>query len=171
MSILPASKQDVPALVVLMDEAYRSKSSGQLDWASESDLFIGNKRTDEETVAKLMDNPDAIFYKYINEEAHIEGCVFLQKKNNRLYLGMLSVSPFAQGKGIGKQLLNAANQYAKEQNCFSIYMTVITIRTGLIEWYERHGYKKTGEVIPFPIEEKFGIPKQPLELLILEKVV
>ena len=162
MRIFQATKTDVPVLVALMDEAYRSKSPGQLEWANESDLFIGNKRTDEDTVSGLMEKPGA---------GNIEGCVFLQKKNNRLYLGMLSVSPSAQAKGIGKQLLTAADHYAKEQNCSSIYMTVITVRTGLIEWYERHGYKKTGEVIPFPVEEKFGIPKQPLELLILEKPI
>lgn len=168
MPITKATKQDIVALVALMDSAYRGEPSAR-GWANEGDLFIGNKRTDEETVAKLMDVQGAVFFKYTNEQGVIEACVFLQKKSGKLYLGMLSVSPEVQAKGIGKQLLKAAEEHAHSQNCSSIYMTVITLRDNLIAWYERHGYVKTGEVLPFPVEEKFGIPTQPLELLILEK--
>ena len=168
MSIAIASKKDIPALVDLMDRAYRGEPSTR-GWANEANLFIGNKRTDKETLHKLIQKPGAVFLKYTNQQGEIEGCVFLQKKADRLYLGMLSVSPLEQAKGIGKQLLAAATEHAQQQNCSSIYMTVITLRDNLIAWYERHGYVKTGEVIPFPVEEKFGIPTQTLELFILEK--
>ena len=168
MPILIADEKDVTFLVALMDSAYRGENSKQ-GWTSEADLFIGNKRTDETTVSKLIKKPGAVFLKFLNEEGSLEGCVFLQKKENRLYLGMFSVSPSAQGKGIGKKLLTAADDYAKEQNCTSIFMTVITVREKLIAWYERNGYQKTGKVLPFPVDERFGIPTQPLEMLVLEK--
>ena len=138
-------------------------------WTSEADLFIGNKRTDETTVENLIKRPGSVFLKYLNEEGVLEGCVLLHKKDNRIYLGMFSVSPLAQGKGIGKKLLAAADDYAREHNCTSIYMTVITVREELIAWYERNGYQKTGKVLPFPVDERFGIPTQPLEMLVLEK--
>lgn len=168
MAILIAEERDVTSLVALMDSAYRGENSKQ-GWTSEAELFIGNRRTDEATVANLIKKPGAVFLKYLNAKDILEGCVFLHKKDNRLYLGMFSVSPRAQGKGIGKQLLTAAENYAKEQNCSVIYMTVITVREELIAWYERNGYHKTGKVIPFPVDERFGIPTQPLELLVLEK--
>ena len=168
MPILIAEEKDVTSLVALLDSAYRGENSKQ-GWTSEADLFIGNKRTDEGTVYNLIKKPGAVFLKYLNEEGLLEGCVFLQKKESRLYLGMFSVSPLAQGKGIGKKLLSAADDYAKEQNCTSIFMTVITVREKLIAWYERNGYKKTGKVLPFPVDERFGIPTQPLEMLVLEK--
>ena len=168
MPILIAEEKDITSLVALMDSAYRGENSKQ-GWTSEADLFIGNKRTDEATVSKLIKKPGAVFLKFLNEEGSLEGCVFLQKKENRLYLGMFSVSPSAQGKGIGKTLLTAADDYAKEHNCTSIFMTVITVREKLIAWYERNGYKKTGKVLPFPVDERFGIPTQPLEMLVLEK--
>jgi ribosomal protein S18 acetylase RimI-like enzyme len=82
---------------------------------------------------------------------------------------MFSVSPSAQGKGIGKKLLAAADAYAREHNCVSIFMTVITVREELIAWYEKNGYQKTGKVLPFPVDERYGIPTQPLEMLVLEK--
>ena len=168
MAILIAEEKDVTSLVALMDSAYRGENSKQ-GWTSEAELFIGNRRTDEATVANLIKKPGAVFLKYLNAKDILEGCVFLHKKDNRLYLGMFSVSPRAQGKGIGKQLLTAAEIYAKEQNCSVIYMTVITVREELIAWYERNGYHKTGKVLPFPVDERFGIPTQPLELLVLEK--
>ena len=168
MPILIAEEKDITPLVALMDNAYRGESSKQ-GWTSEADLFIGNKRTDEATVANLIKKPGAVFLKYLNEEGSLEGCVFLHKKDNRLYLGMFSVSPLAQGKGIGKKLLTAADEYSKEHNCYSIYMTVITVREKLIAWYERNGYQKTGKVLPFPVDERYGIPTQPLEMLVLEK--
>ena len=112
MPILIADEKDITSLVALMDSAYRGKNSKQ-GWTSEADLFIGNKRTDETTVANLIKKPGVVFLKYLNEEEILEGCVLLNKKDNRIYLGMFSVSPLAQGKGIGKKLLAAADDYAR----------------------------------------------------------
>jgi ribosomal protein S18 acetylase RimI-like enzyme len=170
MPIIVATEKDIHELVQLMDSAYRGDSAKQ-GWTNEADLFIGSKRTDESTVKELMRNPGAVFLKYMSEENKIDGCVFFQKKQDRLYLGMFSVAPTAQGNGIGKKILSEADDYAKKHDCKSIYMTVITIREELIAWYEKHGYTKTGELVPFQVDEKFGIPTQPLEMLVLEKTV
>src|ERR1700755_2615416 len=95
--------------------------------------------------------------KFTGDSGIIEGCVFLEKKGAKLYLGMLTVSPEIQARGIGKQLLQAATDFARQQHCTAIFMTVISVRDTLIAWYERHGYKKTGETKPFPIDTKFGV--------------
>ena len=170
MPISIAEEKDISSLVRLMDSAYRGQDSKQ-GWTSEADLFIGNKRTDETMVAKLITKPGSVFLKYTNEKGVIEGCVYLHKKESRLYLGMFSVSPSSQGKGIGKKLLAAADEHAREQSCSSIYMTVITVREDLIGWYEKNGYRRTGKVLPFPVDERYGIPTQPLEMMVLEKPV
>ena len=67
MPILNADEKDITSLVELMDSAYRGENSKQ-GWTSEADLFIGNKRTDETTVANLIKKPGSIFLKYLNEE-------------------------------------------------------------------------------------------------------
>ncbi len=167
MSIQIAGMNDIPALVALMDSAYRGENSKQ-GWTSEADLFIGNKRTDEETVKRLMAEPNAVFLKCVDENALV-GCVFLHKKKERLYLGMFAVSPSAQGKGIGKKILAAADDLARKRSCTTIYMTVITIREDLIAWYLKNGYEKTERILPFPADERFGIPTQPLQMIVLEK--
>jgi ribosomal protein S18 acetylase RimI-like enzyme len=116
-----------------------------------------------------MANTSSVILKHISANGKLTGCVYLQKQEDKLYLGMLTVSPEMQGLGIGKRLLKAAEDYALEQNCQAIDMTVITIRTELINWYERHGYRKTGETKPFPSDPRYGIAKQLLEFYVMTK--
>lgn len=168
MPITFAEEQDIPALVALMDSAYRGEESKK-GWTSEADLLPGEKRTDEMIVSGLMQTPGAVFLKYVDENEKIEGCVFLRKEENKLYLGMFCVSPTVQAKGIGRQLLAGAEIHARQVGCAAIFMCVISARHELISWYERKGYFKTGETKPFPVDERFGIPTQPLEFAILEK--
>lgn len=170
MPILKANIEDSPAIVALLDNTYRGEGS-KSGWTSEADLFLGNKRTDEGKIKELFNIPEAVFLKYINDQQMISGCVFLQKKKNKLYLGMLSVSPEAQGTGVGKQFLKAAEKHAIDQQCSIIFMTVISVRTELIAWYERHGYNRTGETVPFPAEESSSTPVKNLEMIILEKMI
>lgn len=167
MPISVARKEDIPALVKLLNNSYRGKESKQ-GWTSEADMVGGDLRTDEENMNELMQLTDAVFLKYINKKNEIEGCVFLQKRQGKLYLGMLSVSPAMQAKGIGKQIMNASEKYAKEQGCPSVFMRVFSFRKELLAWYERQGYYKTGETQPFE-DSKFGIAKEPLEFVVLQK--
>ena len=170
MAILTAVTEDIHDLVRLVNSAYRGDISKK-GWTTEANLLKGELRTDEATLNKIINSPEARFLKYVNEKKEIQGCVFLQKKENRLYLGMLSVSPLIQAKGIGKQLMAAAEIFAKEQACDSIFMKVISIRHELIAWYERQGYSNSGKTEPFPVDNRFGIPTQPLEFIILEKTI
>jgi ribosomal protein S18 acetylase RimI-like enzyme len=167
MKIEIAGPQDIPALVQLVNSAYRGEGSKK-GWTTEADLLDGT-RTDDINIAEMMREKDAVFLKGINEQSDILATVYLQQQGNNLYLGMLTVSPDLQAGGIGKGLLRASDEYALEHKCTRIYMTVISVRDELIAWYQRHGYARTGEKKAFPVGEKFGIQKQPLELAILEK--
>jgi len=84
---------------------------------------------------------------------------------------MFSVSPLLQAKGIGRQLLMAAEDYARQLACNTLTMTVISTRHELISWYQRRGYQPTGETLPFHHDKKFGNPKQPIDLIVMEKIV
>ena len=172
MHISPAHSEDIPALVKLLNGAYRGEESKQ-GWTTEADMVAGELRTDEANMNELMQLPGAIFLKYTNERNEsdsnrIEGCVFLQKRQGKLYLGMLSVLPALQTKGIGKQIMAASERYALQQNCPAVFMRVISIRHELIAWYERQGYYKTGEVQPFD-DTRFGTAKEPIEFVVLQK--
>lgn len=162
-----ATEKDIPALNILVNSAYRGESSKQ-GWTTEADL-LGGIRTDDESLKEMIQNSDACFLKY-EEENKLLGCVYLKKEDDKLYLGMLTVSPQLQNKGIGKILLKASEDEARKRNCDAIFMTVISQRTELINWYKKHGYVDTGETKPFPEDdERFGIPKTKLEFIVMEK--
>jgi F0F1-type ATP synthase gamma subunit len=66
---------------------------------------------------------------------------------------------------MGKILLKRIEELAREWRFKKIRMTVISLRKELIDYYERRGYKRTGNIEPFPENDpRFGIPKTKLEL-------
>jgi len=168
MPVMSANIEDIPDLVALINSAYRGEDSKK-GWTTEADIIQGALRIDVPALTELINVQGAKFLKFVNEQNRIEGCVYLQKNGEEMYLGMLSVSPGLQARGIGKQLMNEAETYAKKVNSARIFMRVISLRHELIQWYERQGYYKTEQREPFPGDTRFGAPLQPLEFLIMEK--
>lgn len=168
-NVLAATVRDAASLAQLVNSAYRGDSSRQ-GWTTEADLLDGS-RTDAATLKTLIERPDTVILKYM-EGDRVLACVELQKTGDTMYLGMLTVQPGLQGKGIGKKLLEAGEREAKKQGCTKIFMTVISARTELIAWYVRHGYADTGKRKPFHFNDpRFGLPKRDLEFMVLEKVI
>lgn len=169
MPISQATRADAAELNVLVNSAYRGETSKQ-GWTTEADLLDG-LRIDEETLASYFDDDAITILKNTDESGKITGCVYLEVRAPKLYVGMFSVSPLLQGKGIGRDLLLAAEAFARQAHLRTLTMTVISVRHELISWYERRGYNATGEIVPFHADKKFGDPRQPIELIVLEKSV
>lgn len=168
MKIRRAGLEDVVALNKLVNRAYRGDESKK-GWTTEAELLTGI-RTSEASLTEMMETAGATI-EVLKENEEITACVYLQKKGEVLYLGMLTVAPEQQGKGIGAILLQAAEKKALALSCSKIQMTVITVRDTLIAYYQRKGFQDTGERIPFPDDPKFGIPKQRLEFMVMEKEI
>jgi ribosomal protein S18 acetylase RimI-like enzyme len=167
--ISKAIQNDIPALNILVNSAFRGESSKK-GWTTEADI-LGGIRTDENILTESLNEPKTTILKYC-EGDDILGMVMLKNQGDSLYLGMLTVAPDLQGSGIGKKLLQASEAFAKEEGLSKIMMTVISIRVELVAWYVRHGYVRTGEVRPFPMDDpKFGLPKTFLEFVVMEKVI
>lgn len=167
MKISEASDNDIREICILVNTAYRGDTSRE-GWTTEAN-FLDGIRINENTLSHYFREKDSVILKCTNEDQKIIGCVYLKKENEHLYLGMLTVAPQNQNKGIGKLLLKASEEMAVELKCKSVVMTVITLRDELISWYKRHGYFETGEKQTFPSDEKFGKQKFPLEFLIMQK--
>jgi ribosomal protein S18 acetylase RimI-like enzyme len=164
---------DIPAIVALVESAYRGDVSKQ-GWTTEAD-FLEGQRTDPDSVADLINRSHSrVLLAARGDEllccCHIER--LQQDGRNIGYFGMFAVAPGQQGGGIGKQVLAEAERIALEEwQCSEMQMTVITIRDSLIAWYERRGYARSGVRKPFPYgDARFGIPKRDdLEFEILAK--
>lgn len=162
-----ANIEDVADLVKLVNSAYRGEGAKQ-GWTTEADLLDGS-RIDETALMELIQTQGVYILKFVEDNTTL-GCVELKTIDKSLYLGMLTVRPHLQGKGIGKSLLMAAEELAQKDQCEKIFMTVISVRTELINWYQRHGYTDTGKRKSFDFNDpRFGVPKQKLEFAVLEK--
>jgi ribosomal protein S18 acetylase RimI-like enzyme len=169
-NITMATMADIVDIKNLLNHAYRGQASRQ-GWTTEAHLIAGNTRTNDAGLKEIMQKPGSIFIKYTNGQQQIIACVNLQQHSNKIYLGMFCVLPQLQGGGVGKQMLQAAEQYARYLQCTSIYMSVVSVRTELINWYKRSGYADTGERKPFVEDDVSGKHLQPLEFMILEKLI
>ncbi|PKB15029.1 GNAT family N-acetyltransferase [Flavobacterium sp. 5] len=167
--ITTATLEDVIALEKLINSAYRGETS-KLGWTTEANLLQGERITIDE-LSEIINNKENTILKFTDNN-QIIGCVLLVNKGNKLYLGMLTVSPELQNSGIGKKLLQQAEEYALKLSLPKIVMTVISIREELIAWYNRHGFIDTGDREPFPLNGTDAIlTQEPLEFIFLEKKV
>jgi ribosomal protein S18 acetylase RimI-like enzyme len=165
-----AAAPDVAAIVALVNSAYRGDSS-RVGWTTEADLLDG-QRTDAGEIASLIAAPGSMILLCLNGPELI-GSVHLQQAPEGAYLGMFTVRPSLQGRGIGRRFLAAAERLAREEwGVARALMTVITRRQELIAYYERRGYRRTGRLKDFPSDPRFGIPRVAgLQLEVLEKTL
>jgi len=171
MEIIPANSKDIKALNRLVNSAYRGEESKN-GWTTEVEILDGI-RIDEQALEELFVRSEVVILKSTSSNGVILGTVCLEVRSHDLYLGMFAISPLSQGNGLGKALLSAAEEFALENGCSRIVISVIGTRVELIEWYGRHGYIATGSSIAFEeIEGRFGDPKVPdINLIEMEKVL
>lgn len=165
----PAATADVDAIVALVQAAYRGEAS-RAGWTTEADLLDG-QRTDRAEVEALLRGPASRFVlAYADQQ--LVGSVLLELSPGLSYLGMLSVRPTLQARGVGRALLAECERLVRlEQPGSRLRMTVIGQRAELIAWYERRGYRCTGQRAAFPYgQPRFGLPRRPdLYFEVLEK--
>ncbi|WP_086617314.1 GNAT family N-acetyltransferase [Erythrobacter tepidarius] len=161
-AITTATPADAPELKELLEAAYRGDSARQ-GWNHEADILDDERIGPGELEAMLAD--PAVTILTARAQVRLIGCVAVTRKSASLgYLGMLCVSPPRQSAGLGRKLLDAAEDHARALGLAAIEMTVIDSRTSLIAWYRRRGYAFTGETRPFPI-----LREPPITFVVLEK--
>ena len=171
-----AQKADTDALVELIERAYRSEdASGR--WTSEAHLLKG-PRTNHAEIEDLISRDETRFL-LAEIDGNLAGCCLLQglppepgNKINAAYFGMFAINPDAHGSGLGKKVIAQAERCVQELwQCNQMVMTVINVRTALIEWYERRGYRLTGATLPFPFSETSGETTRDFHLAEMRKAL
>lgn len=148
---------DASAIADLLNSAYRGETS-RLGWTTEADLIDGLRTTTSE-IGQLINRPDAfILIGVLNNQ--VVATIACEQHENVAKFGMIAVKPTLQNKGYGREMIHAAEAITlREWRVSGFYMSVITLRTELIEFYQRLGYSRSGEFTDFPKNEALWQPK------------
>jgi ribosomal protein S18 acetylase RimI-like enzyme len=166
----PATEADLPEIAALSNWAYRG-TGPQSSWTVES--YLEGERTNEDALrADLAAAPEAQILTWRDAAGELQGHAWLEPGADDVwYLGLLSVRPDRQDRKLGRTLLTAVEDHARERGARRMQMTVINVRDTLIAWYQRRGYALTGEARPFPYgDDRFGRPRRDdLAFVVLER--
>ena len=170
--IRDAVAADIPALHTLIESAYRGETS-RAGWTTEADLLDG-QRTDPEDLSDILADPKQTLLSAWRGDEPV-GCILIADRGvGTGYFGMLSVSPTLQGGGLGRRLVEAAQAALADRfGARRVRISVFPQRETLIGWYERLGYRLTGDTLPFPYgNPRFGLPlRDDLYFLVMERAL
>lgn len=168
------SPAELPELAALVNAAYRG-AGGSTGWTSEVGLVNGERVTLDALRREMEATPSLRIY-LLREPPELLACVRLEDEHGAhgepaCHISMLAVRPEWQDAGLGRRMLELAETEGRARGARAARMSVVSIRTSLIAWYERRGYRRTGETEPFPYDDaRFGQPQQRgLEFILLQK--
>ena len=138
-----AVAEDVELLVRLINAAFVVEQP-----------FIEGERIDPAGVREYMKKGK---FLVAEDAVGLAGCVYLEMRGERGYLGLLGVAPARQGTGLGRKLMDAAENYFCEAGCPAVDLRIISLRAPLPAFYEHMGYRQTGTA-PFAPDVPVKVP-------------
>jgi N-acetylglutamate synthase-like GNAT family acetyltransferase len=131
-----AEIQDAEAITALINTAFRLAES----------FLIDRDRIDLESVRGLLEKGQ---FLVADDGGVLAGCVYLELRGDRGYLGLLAVDPDRQKAGLGSTLMNAIEDHCSTAACGFMDLQIVSVRQELPAFYRRRGYVETGTA-PFP---------------------
>ena len=131
ITLTAADAVDVPRIVSLLNAAFA------MEWD-----FINRDRTSVPEIVRYMTT--GAFFVVDGQEGALAACMYLEQRGDRLYLGMLAVAPGQQGRGLGRQMMAAAEQHAAALGCGALDIRIVNHRTELPPFYRSLGFVDNG---------------------------
>lgn len=173
MILRKAEPADYAEVIDLANLAYRGKEGAVPSWNIEKGIVSGQRLDESALCEELAEKPNGALLVYRdNPEGPLLGTAWLNPEDDGIwYMGLLTVRPELQNQQLGRKLLAAAENYAHERGAKRMRLGVLHVRDTLIAWYERRGYRKTGQSVPWPYDDpRVGTPLlENLHFLILDK--
>ena len=160
---------DAATIVAIVNSAYRGEASRK-GWTTEAD-YLDGARTDLVEINQLIAAHGSVILlcqpageTRKNGVPPIVGTLHLSKIEDEGecagYFSMFAIDPDLQAGGIGKQMMQAAEELVQhEWSAKKMLMDVIPLRRELLAFYTRRGYQLTGKVKPFPVNPTLWTPK------------
>jgi GNAT superfamily N-acetyltransferase len=138
-----ATAADARAVTALINAAFKVER-----------FFIEGDRTTEGEVQAYMAKGAFLL---ADQDGAPVGCVYVEERGDRGYFGLLAVHPAQHGKGLGRSLIEAAEERFRRAGCCAIDIQVVDLRIELAPFYRRLGYVETGTA-PFPADARATRP-------------
>jgi len=163
-------KEDIKEVIVLINQAYRAEKKDNA-WTTESHLLSGI-RVNENMMKEILEEKDTKTY-IAKIDNKIVGTIQAKLEGESIHIGLFAVDTKSQASGIGKKLLEfAENSSSKLWEKSTFIMEVISTRTELMQYYIRRGYLNTNSFIEFPKSEYWKEnTNEELKLLVLKKII
>src|ERR1041384_7647171 len=144
LAIRTATKADAPQITAVINAAFR---------IAEEYFIDGNRIAQAEVEESMTKGP------FLLAEANdkLNGCVYVELRGERSYLGLLSVDPERQQGGLGSLLMNEAENYCRERGSRFMDILIVNLREELPPFYRKRGYVENG-TSPFPADVKTKLP-------------
>jgi GNAT superfamily N-acetyltransferase len=139
-----AGNSDAEGLMDLINAAFRKAES----------FIIDRDRVDLQVVQLLLAKGE---FLVADDEDALAGCVYLELRGERAYLGLLSVDPARQKAGVGSMLMREAERRCAKVGCRFMDLRIIDLRKDNHAFYKRRGYVETGTE-PFPSDLAAKLP-------------
>lgn len=131
MQLRVAKSPDAEAIATLINSAFRVAES----------FLIDRDRINLESVQSLLETGR---FLVADDGGGLAGCVYVERRGEGAYLGLLSVDPQRQKVGLGSKLMKAAEDYCASTGCRSVELQIVNLRRELPDFYHRRGYVETG---------------------------
>lgn len=168
-----ATEADYGEIIDLANLAYRGREGATPSWNIEKGIVTGQRLDESLLRDELAAKPNGALLVYREEAGgSLLGTAWLNPEEDSAWsLGLLTVHPDLQNQHLGRRLLSAVEEYARGRGAKRVVIGVLHVRDTLIAWYERRGYRKTGETEPWPVDDpRVGTPLvEDLRFLVLEK--
>ena len=109
------------------------------------------------TQAEVEHSLDKGVFLLAEDGERLSGCVYVELRGERSYLGLLSVDPASQQRRLGSLLMDEAEKYCRERGSHFMDIYIVNLRTELPPFYERRGYVENGTT-PFPADAPTKVP-------------
>ena len=143
-SIRIATSGDAPQITAVINAAFR---------IAEGFFVDGNRITQAEVEESLAKGA----FLLAETNGKVNGCVYVEPRGERSYLGLLSVDPTCQQGGLGSLLMTEAEKYCRERGSHRMDIVIVSLRDELPSFYQKRGYVESG-TSPFPADVPTKIP-------------
>ncbi|KAJ3028085.1 hypothetical protein HDV00_010632 [Rhizophlyctis rosea] len=152
ITIRTAQLTDAPTLHPLINTSYRSSAG----WTNEHTL-VKDERITLSSLRTELSQPASKSHILVATPRPttpptipptIYGCIQISttSREGEADIGLFAVDPALQSQGVGRRLLEAACDYAKNTMRAKVALLhVISVREELLAWYRRFGFVETGE--------------------------